>query len=424
MRFQLQARTGHPDFLDLPWQQRLEDWEHPRLVEVPTGLHRHVVRTVRYGERNYFLKALPPRLADREWRFLRHLKSEEVPVVDVVGVVRGRHDPQGEELPSILITRQLEYALPYRLLFVREDALRLREPMLDALVDLLVRIHLVGFHWGDCSLSNTLFRRDAHRLAAYLVDTETGELHPNGLTDGQRSHDIDLAVERIAGELYDLMASAVLPPEVDVPLLADDLRLRYDALWQELTTDEVFGEEERFKIHERLARINYLGYDVDEVEIVGDHDAGYRLRLRTSVLEPGRHTRRLKELTGVEAQENQARSLLNDIQSFGAWLREVEGVPYSEEYVAHRWLEMSFQGVLDKVPDDARAKRDPAQVFHEALRYWWKRSGVEDRDLDFHETAQEYVDTVLRQVPDERTVEVTSEREAKVLEEGPGTPPL
>lgn len=421
MRFQLQARTGHPDFLDLPWQQRLEDWDHHRLVTVPTGLHRHVVRTVRYGERNYFLKALPPRLADREWRFLRHLKQEEVPVVDVVGVVRGRHDPDGDELPSILITRQLEYALPYRLLFVREDAERLRDPMLDALVDLLVRIHLVGFHWGDCSLSNTLFRRDAHRLAAYLVDTETGELHTSGLTDGQRGHDIDLAVERIAGELYDLMASEVLPPEVDVPLLAEDLRTRYEALWEELTTDEVFGEEERYRIHERLARINELGYDVDEVEIVGDHDAGYRLRLRTSVLEPGRHTRRLKELTGVEAQENQARSLLNDIASFGAWLRETEGVPYSDEYVAHRWLEMSFQGVLDRVPEDARGKRDPAQVFHEALRYWWKRCGVEDRDLDFHETAQEYVDTVLRSVPDERTVEVVSEREAQVLEDGPVT---
>ena len=114
MRFQLPARTGHPDVLDLPWQERLEDWQHERLVEVPTGLHRHVVRAVRYGERTYFLKALPPRLADREWRFLRHLKEQDVPVVDVVGVVRGRTAADGARLPSILLTAQLEYALPYR----------------------------------------------------------------------------------------------------------------------------------------------------------------------------------------------------------------------------------------------------------------------------------------------------------------------
>ena len=33
--------------------------------------------------------------------------------------------------------------------------------LLDALVELLVRLHLAGFFWGDCSLSNTLFRLDA-----------------------------------------------------------------------------------------------------------------------------------------------------------------------------------------------------------------------------------------------------------------------
>ena len=35
---------------------------------------------------------------------------------------------------------------------------------------LLVRLHLVGFYWGDVSLSNTLFRRDADAYAAYVVD--------------------------------------------------------------------------------------------------------------------------------------------------------------------------------------------------------------------------------------------------------------
>lgn len=424
MRFQLQARTGHPDFLDLPWQQPLSAWDHHRLVEVPVGLHRHVVRTVAYGPgevpgsgggRNYFVKELPPRLADREWRFLRHLAEEQVPVVDVVGVARGRHTPDGEPLPSVLVTAQLEYALPYRLLFLREDAEGLREPMVDALVDLLVRIHLVGFHWGDCSLSNTLFRRDAHRLAAYLVDTETGELHDSGLSDGQRRHDLDLALERIGGELLDLIASGLLPDDVDVPGLGAELRRRYRALWSELTRDEVFGDEERYRIHDRLRRINELGYDVEELEIEGGHDGDYRLHLRTSVLEPGRHRRRLRHLTGLEVQEHQARSLLNDVDSFGAWLRETEGVPYSDEYVAHRWLEQSFKGVLDRIPAAVRGKREPAQLFHEALRFWWRRCGAEDRELDLFETTDRFVEEVLRDVPDERTVQVASDEEADLL---------
>ena len=46
MRFQLVARTGQPDFLDLPWDVPLEQWESERLVEVVRGLGRHVVRFV------------------------------------------------------------------------------------------------------------------------------------------------------------------------------------------------------------------------------------------------------------------------------------------------------------------------------------------------------------------------------------------
>lgn len=417
MRFQLQARTGHPDFLDLPWQQPLDEWDHERIVEVPTGLHRHVVRTVQYDGDRYFLKELPPRLADREWRFLRHLAEEDVPVVDVVGVVRGRRAPDGEQLPSVLITAQLEYGLPYRLLFARREAVRLRDPMLDALVDLLVRAHLVGFMWGDCSLSNTLFRRDASRLAAYLVDTETGELHEQGLTDGQRRYDIQLAVERCSGELFDLIASGLVPAEVDVVEIGEELQRRYDALWTELTSEEVVPDEDRWRIHERLQRINALGYDVEELAIAGDGDGeGNRLRFRTVVVEPGRHRRRLKRLTGLEAQEHQARSLLHDIDGYGLWLREYEGVPYSDEYVAHRWLDHSFRGVLSRVPDELRGKRDDAQLFHEALRYWWARCEEREEDLDLFETTDEFVDEVLRAVPDERTVEVASADEAALLE--------
>lgn len=47
---------------------------------------------------------------------------------------------------------------------------RYRDHLLDAISGLLVQLHLAGTFWGDCSLSNTLFRRDAGALQAYLVD--------------------------------------------------------------------------------------------------------------------------------------------------------------------------------------------------------------------------------------------------------------
>jgi hypothetical protein len=174
---QVIARTGHPDFLDLPWELPLEQWSSERLVEVERGIGRHVVRFVCYGQSIYALKELPRDLADREYRLLRALAEQSIPVVKAVGVVspmspRPRHRSSGSDT-AVLITRHLDLSLPYRSLF-SEPITDLSNRLLDALVELLVRLHLAGFMWGDCSLSNALFRRDAGALAAYLVDGSRG----------------------------------------------------------------------------------------------------------------------------------------------------------------------------------------------------------------------------------------------------------
>lgn len=400
--WQLVARTGHPDFLDLPWDEPLEEWTNPRLRQVPRGLSRHIVRFVAYDDRLYALKELPRHYAEREYRLLRRLAEEQVPAVEVVGVVSGRATDGGEPIDAILITQHLEYSLPYRVLFAREEHRALRDPLLDALVDLLVRLHLTGFFWGDCSLSNTLFRRDAGALAAYLVDAETGELH-DALTDGQREHDIDLAVERCSGELFDLQASGTLAPDVDVLELGDELRRRYAALWTELTREELINPDERYRIEERLRRINELGYDVGEVELLGGGEER-RLSLRTRVVEPGHHRRRLQRLVGLDVQENQARHLLNDIASYGAWLQGEEGRTLLDPVVAHRWLEAVFEPVISAIPTELQGRRAPAELVHEVLWHRQRLSEEEQRDVPLVDATLWYVERVLSRVPEERAL--------------------
>src|ERR1019366_10726448 len=233
----MRRRTGHPDFLDLPWDLPLVRWRHDRLVDVPRGISRHVVRFVRYGEAIYALKELPHRLAEREYRLLAELDRLFIPVVEVAALVTGRQvgsrrAADGDELEAVLITRHLDFSLPYRRVLGAtgaDDALGDR--LLDALVNLLVRVHVAGFFWGDCSLSNTLFRLDAGDLAAYVVDTETGGLHPK-LSDGQRSHDLMVAAENIAGELFDLAADGI-DRGLDPVGTAEELERRYRELWDE-----------------------------------------------------------------------------------------------------------------------------------------------------------------------------------------------
>jgi len=397
-RLQLVARTGHPDFLDLPWEVPLEEWQSERLVEVERGIHRHVVRFVEYSGAIYALKELPPELARKEYRLLRSLAADELPVVEAVGVVTARP----EEREAVLITRHLDYSLPFRTLFARGSMPDLRARLLDAGAELLVRLHLGGFFWGDCSLSNTLFRRDAGALAAYLVDAETGELQPS-LTEGQRRHDLGIAEENVYGELMDLEAELDRPGELAPAETAAELVGRYETLWDELTREQAFGSESRYVIDERLRRLNELGFDVDEVELVA-RDDGYRLRLSPHVVEPGHHRRRLHALTGLNAQENQARRLLNDLAGFRAHLDSDEGRSVPETVAVHRWLAEVFEPAIAAIPAELWGKRQAAEVFHEALEHRWFLSQQAGEDIGLIPAVEAYVEDVLRHAPDERAV--------------------
>jgi len=395
MAFRLVVRTGHPDFLDLPWPEPLEEWQSERIVQVQRGIGRHVVRFVDYDGALYALKELPPRLAQKEYRLLRGLADVGLPAVDPVGVVSQR--AASEE--SILITRYLDFSLPYRRVLQRRVLPAPLPSLLDAFAQLLVRLHLVGFFWGDCSLSNTLFRRDAGALSAYLVDAETGELHEE-LTQGQRAHDIELARNNVVGELFDLAAEAGLEDGRDPFEVADQVCTRYENLWDDLTEEETFGLDERYRLDERLHHLNELGFDVEEIELVRTDD-GYRLRVRSQVVEPGHHRRLLRSLTGLRAQDNQARRLLRDIDDFRRELEEAGAPPVSNTALAGAWLATRFEPAIASISKDIWGKREPAELYHELLEHRWYESERRGEEVPLEEAIESYVEE-LRALPDER----------------------
>jgi tRNA A-37 threonylcarbamoyl transferase component Bud32 len=399
-RFRLVARDDQRAFLELPWQLPLEEWPAELLVNVRRGIGRHVVRFVDIDGSYYALKELPERFAEREYRLLGDLAQAGVPAVEAIGVVSQRVDAAGEELAAVVITRVLEFSLPYRLILGRKRLPAPETSILDALAELLVRLHLAGFFWGDCSLSNALFRRDAGALSAYLVDAETGELHER-LTDGQRSHDLDIAEENLAGELHDLAAELGREVVEDPWEFAADVRDRYRHLWDELTHDEVFAPGESKRLDQRLRRLNDLGFDVEEVELISS-GSEVRLRLHSKVVEPGHHQRRLLHLTGLDAQENQARRLLNDITAYRARLERSGNAPVSEAAAAGRWLSEVFEPAIAAVPPELRGKRAAAELYHELLEHRWFLSERAGRDVGLSRATADYVDQILRPAPDER----------------------
>jgi Domain of unknown function (DUF4032) len=403
VRFVFTPPADHASgLLTLPWSVPLAQWRDDRLVEIrQRGISRHVVRFVYDDGTLYALKELSERLARREYQVLRALADLNVPAVEAVGIAVDLDDaqPRQQDSDAILVTKFLTYAATYRAVFSHPRGIQPIDGLLDALVELLVRLHLSGFFWGDCSLSNTLFRHDAGTLEAYLVDAETSEQHP-ALSDGQRVYDIELATERIAGELLDLQAGERLPDDVDPFEIADELRKRYDSLWQELTQEEILRpEEQRQRIAERLHRLNKLGFDAEEIELIPTPE-GNKLRLRTRVAESGHFARKLFLRTGIDAGENQARRLLNDITSFRAYLEQKEGRPVSEIVATNRWLEEIYDPVIATVPEDLRGRLPPAEIFHEILEHRWYMSEAAGRDVGTTAATKDYIKQVLPEAPE------------------------
>ena len=390
--------SAKPDarLIPLPWGSPLAHWPADQLVALPRGISRHVVRFIRVDEQVYAAKEVIEHLAIHEYRMLHDLMRLNTPAVEPLGVVTGRVDADGNPLDPVLITKHLQFSLPYRSLFssgVRQDTVM---RLVDALAVLLARLHLLGFLWGDVSLSNVLFRRDAGAFAAYLVDAETGELHDK-LTPGQREHDLQIARTNLFGEFCDLEAGGMLDESLDPLALVETIENRYRELWAELTGAEEFSGSELHRIESRVRRLNALGFDVAELDITTSAD-GATVRIQPKVVDAGHHSRRLLRLTGLDTEENQARRLLNDLDTYRARTNQQH---VDEAQVAHQWLTQCFEPAVACIPWDLRSKRDAAQFFHEVLDYRWYASQRNGYEVSLVDAAHGYINDVLRNLPDE-----------------------
>ncbi len=389
------------ELFELPWGVSLEDWPEKTIAALPKGISRHIVRFIHLANHIVAVKETTETLAIREYEMLQKLNRLDVPCVEPVAIVSGRLDKNGEELPAALVTRHLRFSLPYRALYSQTLRPDTATRLADALAVLLVRLHVVGFFWGDVSLSNTLFRRDAGSFAAYLVDAETGELMPGSLSDGQRENDLEIARINVAGELLDLQAGGRLDEDIDPVAVSNSIMDSYRSLWSELTGWESFDQSERWRIAQRVSRLNELGFDIENMSISQD-DAGSSLRIQPKVVDAGHHTRRLLRLTGIDAGENQARRLLNDLDSYRAIHFPDEDA--DEQMGAHQWLSEVYDPIISAIPREYRGKLEGPEIFHQWREHRAARSREEDRDVSREESLQSYIENVLQHRRDEAVV--------------------
>ena len=306
--YRLTTLGTNTELLELPFDRPLAEWDDRRIVHVPRGISRHVVRFVEAGGEIFAIKEAPDRFVVREHRLLRELAESTVPVVDALRHghwATAVHRADGDELggsadhpaPAVLPALPLAVHRPVAAAPARPAAGRARRAVRAAAPGRLLLGRLLAVQHAVPP------RRG--RLAAYLVDAETGELHPTPHRRAARAR------PRPRAETTSPASCSTCRPPVTSTRRSTRSRPprpapRYTGLWRELTHDEIVPPGESYRINQRIRRLNDLGFDVSEMEISTEH-GGRRLRFETHVVEPGHHQRRLFELTGLRVQENQAR---------------------------------------------------------------------------------------------------------------------
>ena len=360
-----------------------------RFRELPIGPSRHLVRFLVATDRTYALKEEPLEVARSEFAILRHLRVLDLPAVRPVGLTESI-----ERDTAVLITEYLAYSIQYRRLLMRFPLGPgpYRDRLLDAMAWLLVDLHRAGVFWGDCSLANTLFRRDGDKIQAFLVDAETSEVHPS-LSAGQRTYDLDILVENVAFGLADLGAMQGREGAAgDAVEAAESVRARYAAVWDELHVEPELSSDDRHAVRARIRRLNELGFAIDEITLEPSRGRGDTVRLKVAVANRRFHARELERLTGIKALEGQARLLLNDLREYQAWLEHERGSSVGESEVAERWLADVLEPSLRRLMPAIGPGRDPLQAYCDVLGEKWILSEAAGEDVGLEASMAAYLE--------------------------------
>ncbi|OFJ55665.1 DUF4032 domain-containing protein [Mycolicibacterium grossiae] len=378
---EIRLRAPTPGLLALPWDLPLRQWNVPDvpLRDIAVGPSRHLVKFVDADGALWAVKDMPPRVAAKEYEVLRRLEEMGLPAVRPAGLVL-----QPDVDSAILVTRYLEGSWQYRRLFMRlplEEG-KHRTRLLGAMAGLLVELHRHGVFWGDCSLANTLFSRDGQMLAAHLVDAETSEVHPS-LSRGQRTHDLDIMVENVAMGMLDLAERLGTTADLEERLIAEaeQVRTRYDELWDVLHAEPVFGFTDRYRVEGTIRRLNDLGFAVDELSLQPDSADPTRLRVHVVVGDKRYHAQHLQELTGLDVGEGQAEILLGDLHAYQAQLCREAGHDVDEPTAARLWV-MEVLTPYEMLAHQAvHGAGTPIQAYCDLLEVRWLLSEQAGRDV-------------------------------------------
>ena len=140
-----------------------------------------------------------------------------------------------------------------------------------------------------------------------------------------------------------------------------------------------------------MRQLHDLGFAVEEVSVTIDGDTKM-LSFQPKLVAAGYHTQRLRELTGLETEELQAKRLL---ASFDRYRARENSTGMTVNEMAKKWLTEVFEPIINRVPADMRGRVERAQMFHEILENRWYLSEKVGHDVGLEEATDNYCTEVL-----------------------------
>ena len=212
------------------------------------------------------------------------------------------------------------------------------------------------------------------------MDAETAELHPDIVPPTMRFHDLQIMEENVDGDLTDLGAANLLMDGIPLDDTGASICIRYQNLWEEITRQIIISPDEKYRIQERIQALNSLGFSIGEV-LLESGEIGDKLRFQVVVADRNFHQDQLLGLTGVEAEEMQARLMMNEIHEIKATLSQTNNRSIPLSLAAFKWVQEIYLPTLDGIRSLINADIDPAELYCQILEHKWYLSEKAQHDV-------------------------------------------
>ena len=175
-----------------------------------------------------------------------------------------------------------------------------------------------------------------------------------------------------------------------------------EKVWKEIYRTVHVSADEKYKIQERVRKLNALGFSVEHVLISSEQQD--RIAFQIHVADRHYHRNQLQRLIGLEAEEQQALLMLNEIQEMRTELSRKDNRRVSLHTAAQHWYQTVYLPIQAEITERSvligaeptAVDPSPVELYCLMLEHKWYLSESARRDVGHRQALLSYLKTVIK----------------------------